>query len=203
MAIDAALFENPLFSFLVWPLVICLSRVADVTFSTLRIIFIAKGQKFLASVMGFCEMLIWVTVMGTIMTHIQSPIYYVAYALGFAFGNYIGVWLEEKIALGVVGLRIITRTDANELVDALQKKELGITSVDAQGAKGPVKVIYMVINRQVLDEVISTIKSYNPKAFYSVEDIRFVNEGVFPPTQGSSRRNRFAKRFRNKIAKKK
>ena len=77
-------------------------------------------------------------------------------------------------------LRVITNKNASELTEFLSSKRFGVTSIEAQGAKGKVNVIYLVLRRNNLSEVIKIIQRFNPKAFYTVEDIRSVKEGTFP-----------------------
>ncbi|MEA3432539.1 MAG: DUF2179 domain-containing protein, partial [candidate division WOR-3 bacterium] len=105
---------------------------------------------------------------------------YIAYGGGFALGTFLGIFIEEKLSIGMVAIRIITQKDASELIQFLQSKNYGITCIDAKGAQGQVKIIFMIIRRQDLKNVIAIINRFNPNAFYSIEDIRFVSEGIFP-----------------------
>ena len=91
-------------------------------------------------------------------------------------GNFVGILIDEKLSIGTVGVRIITRKEAHELIDALKQAKYGITAVDAEGSKGNVKIIFTVVNRQNIQDVIKIVKKFNPKAFYSIEDIRYVSE---------------------------
>jgi len=177
---DASFVDSNLFNYLVLPLLIFLSRVVDVTIGTIRIIFVSKGKKYIAPVLGFFEVLIWILAISRIMQNLDNYINYIAYAGGFAAGNFVGLIIEEKIAMGVMLVRIITQKPADLLIDKLHSLGYGITSVDAQGYQENVSVIYTVIHRNELKKVITIIKQYNPRAFFSVEDVRYVNEGVFP-----------------------
>ncbi|MCU4155993.1 DUF2179 domain-containing protein [Carboxylicivirga sp. A043] len=161
------------------PLLIFLSRVADVTIGTLRIVFLSKGFKVLAPVLGFFEVLIWLLAMTKIFENLDNWFYFIAYAGGFAMGNYIGLIIEERIALGVVNIRIITQKSGVELIKNLSESGYGVTHLDAHGSKGPVHIIYCILKRKDVAEVTEIIKRFNPKAFYTLEDIRFTNSGVF------------------------
>ena len=158
------------------PLLIFFARVCDVSLGTIRIIFISKGIKYLAPFVGFFEILIWILAISQIMQNLSNPFYYLFYAGGFATGNFVGIIIDEKLSIGTVGVRIITRQDARDLVIALKKTNFGITVVDAEGSKGKVKIIFTVINRQNIQKVINIVNQYNPKAFYHIEDIRYVSE---------------------------
>ena len=82
--------------------------------------------------------------------------------------------------LSSVFLRIITHQNWQVLVNALQAQNVGITIMDGHGAKGPVKIIFTIIKRKDIDLVRDIIREFNPNAFYSIEDIRVANQGVFP-----------------------
>jgi len=177
---DISFIDSDLFAWFILPLLIFISRVFDVTFGTLRIIFISKGKKFLAPFFGFFEIMIWLFAIGQVMQNLTNVNYYVAYAGGFAMGNYVGIYIEEKMAIGTLVVRIITKKDASDLIESLKSRNYGITIVDAQGATGSVKLIFTVIKRVDIDEVVGMIKHFNPKAFYSIEEVRGASEGVFP-----------------------
>lgn len=152
----------------------------DVSIGTLRIIFVSKGRKYVAPILGFFEVFIWLLAISSIMENLDNYINFFAYAVGYATGNFIGMLLEEKIALGVMIVRVITQKPADKLITALNNMGFGITSVDAMGSKAEVNIIYTIIHRNEMKKVLDIIKEYNPRAFYSVEDVRYVNEGAFP-----------------------
>ena len=144
----------------------------------------------LAPLLGFFEILIWLLAIGQILSYLTNWVNYVAYALGFALGNYFGLVIENRLALGKVMLRIITKREADDLLDALRGSKFGITSVDAEGKFGDVKIIFMVLQRKDLEGVIDIIKRHNPKAFYSIEDVRYVNDRMIRGSHGQRRSNK-------------
>jgi uncharacterized protein YebE (UPF0316 family) len=171
------------YNYLILPLIIFMARICDVSIGTLRIIFVSRGKKVIAPLLGFFEVLIWIIVIGNIMTNATNMACYIGYAAGFATGNYIGMLVEEKLAMGHVVVRIITPKDAYELINALRDAKIGITCIPAEGAIGKVDVIFTSIHRSDLPLVVDLIKIHNPKAFYTVEDLKYVSEGVFPVHQ--------------------
>lgn len=168
--------DSTAFVYIILPFLVFLARVIDVSIGTLRIIFVAKGLKYFAAMLGFFESLIWLIAVTQVMQNLNSWQTYVAFAGGFAAGNYVGVVLEERIALGNLLIRIITMREADELVNVLWKAGYGVTSVDAQGESGPVKLIFSITKRRNLGKIIDIIKKYNPNAFYTIEDMRYVNQ---------------------------
>ena len=160
------------------------ARILDVTIGTLRIIFVSKGYKNYAALLGFVESLIWLLAVTQVMQRMDNWVTYFSFALGFAVGNYVGMLIEERIAMGSQIVRVITKHDASDLVRYLWDEGYGVTSVDAVGESGPVKLIFMVAKRRKLEKIIGIIKRYNPNAFYTIEDVRFVKETFVPPLAG-------------------
>ena len=193
---ESQLFLNS--DFYIWvvlPFLIFLARVLDVSFGTVRVIFISRGFKYLSPLIGFFEILIWLLAIGQIMKNLSNPACYIAYAGGFAIGNYIGIWIADKLSLGIVLIRVITEKDASQLVELLKSADYGVTSVDGHGTTGQVKVVFTVVPRKEVKQVANLIKKFNPKAFYTIEEVGFVEKGIFPvrKTWGSSG---FSKLFR-------
>jgi uncharacterized protein YebE (UPF0316 family) len=187
---------NPfIYSYIIIPFLIFLSRIIDVTIGTLRIVFISKGLKMIAPLLGFIEVLIWIIAIRAIMENLSNVVTYIAYAAGFAMGNLIGMIIEDKISLGLASIRIITNQDSSDLVDVMREKNYGVTIADAEGSNGKVNIIFTVIRRKNLNDVLKLIKEYNPRSFYSIEDVRYVNMGIFPTMSYSDRENLF-KKFR-------
>lgn len=168
------------FSLVIVPLFIFFARICDVTIGTMRIIFVARGMKMVAPILGFFEVFIWIIAVGQIFQNLTNPLNYFAYAAGFATGNYVGMLIEERLAMGLALIRIITQRDATNLIDYLRAAGYGVTVLDAQGKQGPGKVIFSVIKRKNIKEVERAIHEFNPKAFYSIEDVRHAAEGTFP-----------------------
>jgi len=189
MDVLSTLFDSETFKWIVLPLLIFSARIIDVTLGTIRIIYISRGMKYLAPLFGFFEILIWLLAIGQIMQNLNNILYYIAYASGFAAGNFVGIYIEEMMAVGSVIVRIITQKDATELIRFFRSQGYGITSIDATGATGPVKIIFTAIKRKNLGDVVRHVQRFNPKAFYSVEDVRLAKKGIFPTPKSVGRLN--------------
>jgi len=159
-------------------LAIFCARIIDVSIGTMRIIFLTRGFKYLAALIGFAESLIWIIAISQVMNNVNSWAAYLAFAGGFASGNIAGVWLEEKIALGTLIVRIITTREASGLVEALRIAGFSVTNIDAEGAHGEVLVLFSIVPRKQLPAVVALIRLHNPSAFYTVEDVRFAGSTV-------------------------
>jgi uncharacterized protein YebE (UPF0316 family) len=174
------IFGETFTAWVIIPLLILLARVLDVSIGTLRIILLGKGYKKLAPMLGFVESFVWILAVSQIMQNLNNLYYYVAYAGGFATGTYLGMVLEEKLSLGYVIVRVITHKDATKLIADFRENNYPVTVLDAEGINGKVSVLFLVIQRSLTNDIIEYIKEYNPNAFYSIEDVRFVSGGVAP-----------------------
>lgn len=161
------------------PVVIFFGRICDVTLGTLRIIFVSKGERYKAPIVGFFEVFIWVVIISQIFSHANSIIAYVAYAAGYAAGNYVGILVENRIAFGYQLLRVYTKKEASELIKILNKKNIGATFVKGEGTVSHVHIVEIVIGRKSLDEVVSIVSAFDSDVFYLVEDIRYKRKGIF------------------------
>ena len=173
-------FEGTIFTYFILPFLIFIARICDVSIGTIRIVMVSKGQKMWAPLLGFFEILIWLLAISRIFENLDNWVCYFAYALGYATGNYFGLKLEEKLAMGIVRIQIITRKTAHELIEKMKASGYGLTYHDAKGGSEEVSIIYSIIKRTELPNVVEQIKEYNPNAFYSIEDVRFVSHGVIP-----------------------
>ena len=170
------------------PLMIFLARIVDVSCGTVRTILIVRGLGLLGACIGFFEVLIWLMVIRQIFQQLDNPLCFIAYAAGFAAGNFVGIIIENRISIGRVIVRIITRREADDLVAFLRSAGYGITVIEAEGVTGPVKVIFTIVERSNIEHIVGMIKQSNPQAFYSVEDVRFVSEAVTPHRLPATRR---------------
>lgn len=171
------------YQWIIVPLLIFTARVIDVSMDTMRILYISRGKRMIAPALGFVQVLVWLMAIRQIFLNLSNVACYVAYAGGFATGTWVGMIIEEKLAIGIQVVRVITHKDATELIEFLKKQGYGITSVDGQGATGRVNIIYTIAKRQEIPCVISIIERFNPKAFYTVEDIRAISDTFSLPKQ--------------------
>ena len=171
--------EFDYFSWIILPILIFISRLGDVTMATMRHIFISKGLKKIVPILGFFEVLIWLVAMRQVFSHLDNLACFIAWAAGFSAGTYLGMYIEERLAIGTQIIRIISNEDISALTEALKNRHQGITIVDGHGAIGPVKLIFTIVKRTNKAEVIDLIHLHTPNAFYSLEDVKGSEHGVF------------------------
>jgi uncharacterized protein YebE (UPF0316 family) len=172
----------PIVALLPWmpllPVVVFVAELCVVTLATLRIIFIARGKKLLAPAVGFFEITIWLFAISQVMQHLDDPACFLGFAAGFTLGNYLGMLIEKWLALGTVLVKTVTNKDAGELIHRLQTARFGVTSMDAEGTRGPVKVVFSIVPRRELDDVLGIVRGFDPAAVYSVDEIQEAGPGI-------------------------
>lgn len=164
------------FQFIVLPIMIFFARIMDVSINTIRIIFMLHSRKLLSTILGFFESLIWLLAISQIFQNLTSWPTYLAYAGGFASGILVGMLIEEKLAIGKVVIRVITRQPADTLIEFFTRNGYRYSSVNATSDEGDVNVLFTVIKREKLKMTIAEIKRYNPQAFYTVEGVKRVSD---------------------------
>lgn len=189
MSLFTEMQDSFLFAWVLLPLLIFFARIADQSIGTLRLIFLSKGFRLLAPLLGFFEVIIWLLAVSQIMKHLDNFMCYIAYGAGFAMGNYLGMMLDQKLSIGNVLVRSILRKDNLELIEYLNNHNFGLTVVDADGARGKVKVLFSVIKRKDTAAFVKILHDFEPNAFYTVEDVKSTSEGVF---RGKTRQNLFS-----------
>ena len=170
------------YQFIILPLIIFFARICDVSLGTLRIVFVSKGKKNIAPFLGFFELFIWIAVISELLNNAQSSslICYFAYAGGYACGNFIGMNIEERLALGTQLIKVFSSKDVSGLQKKLNEAGFGTTVVEGDGSAGKTKILYLVINRKTGEQAKKMLIEFDPLIFYVIEDVRSVKSGIFP-----------------------
>jgi uncharacterized protein YebE (UPF0316 family) len=159
------------------PLFIFCLRICDVSVATLRLLSAVRGQKLVAAGLGFVEVLIWIVAVGTVIRNLTSPLLVLGYAAGFSAGTYVGMTIEEKLAMGVAEVRIISRLLGVELAESLRQMGFGVTEIMGQGREGRVEILSAVVPRRAVRGVLDEVERRDPAAFVVVEEPRSIQRG--------------------------
>jgi uncharacterized protein YebE (UPF0316 family) len=165
-------------------LLLCLlifsARVCDVSLGTLRLIMITQGRRPFAAGLGFFEVLIWVTAVSKVVSNLQHPIVAVAYALGFACGNYVGLTIERWAAFGHQVVRVFSR-QGEEMSERLRSLGFRVTLFEGRGRDGPVHSLYTETPRRDVPRLLHEARALDPRCYYVVDDIRVASSASDPP----------------------
>ncbi|MCG6166777.1 DUF2179 domain-containing protein [Leptospira sp. FAT2] len=179
---------NPIFDYVLLPCFIFCARVTDVSIGTIRVILLTREKKAIAASLGFLEVLLWVIVITQVIKNLNNVLCYLAYAGGFATGTFIGMILEEKLAIGYSLLRIISPEHGEEIADKLSKAGYGVTTMNGQGSRGPVKIVFTVLKRKKIRQAMRIVQTVEPDVFYSIENARSTSSAFAEDSPGLLRR---------------
>ena len=175
------------FDFVAWiviPMLIFFARLVDVSLATVRHILVFRGMKKIVPFFAFVEILIWTLAITQVMENISNVAAFFAWALGFSVGTYLGMMIEERLALGHQLVRVIHQETPTGFIDSLKEKGYGVTSLGAQGAFGLVNISLIVSPRKRLGNLLKMLNTMTPQPFYTVEDVRSVCTGAVIPPRG-------------------
>jgi uncharacterized protein YebE (UPF0316 family) len=147
-------------------------RMIDVSLGTFRTIMVVQAKKYLAGSIGFVEVLIWIFAMRYIFQNLDNTFNLIGYALGFSIGNILGIYLEEKVAMGYVQVNIISLRFADKMANELRKANFGVTILPAEGGTGGMSLIVILIRRRDLPSAKQIIDSIDSKSFLTIQHSR-------------------------------
>jgi uncharacterized protein YebE (UPF0316 family) len=162
---------------ILWTLLIFLARLTDVSMGTLRTILIIRGRRGIAAFSAFFEIMVWVLGVSRVITQLDRWYYIVAFALGFASGNYLGSYLEGKIALGYRFAYVVPSEKQTNLAEILRKQGFGVTVIKGEGLKGTEYVYNIVLRRKDIHRFLKTLEANDKKAFYTIMDVYALHGG--------------------------
>jgi uncharacterized protein YebE (UPF0316 family) len=162
-------------------LFIFFARIVDVSMGTLRVILLVKGQRKIAALLGFFEVMIYLIVLGKVVGNIDKPFLIIVYCLGYASGNYVGSKIEEKLSIGRLLVQIIVKEIKCGIVDALRDAGFGVTIFEGEGMDGSSYMLSVITERKKVNELKEIINKLDCGAFLTTMDVRSSLGGYFQP----------------------
>ncbi len=154
-------------------------RVVNQALDTVRFLMTIRGRNGVAWVLGFLETAIWVMTLSAVISQLNNVLYIVAYSAGFATGNSVGVWVEERLALGHMFLRIISPKRGRAIATKLRKAGYGVTEIPARGKDGLVSILNISVRRRDVKKVHDLAEKVDSSAFISSEETRPLRRGFW------------------------
>jgi len=168
-----AIFGDPLWG----PIVIFLLRIVDVTLDTMRVLFMVRGRRLPAGILGFLMALVWIIAVGNAMKHLDSVWHILGYAAGYGTGTMVGITIENFVAFGLIQLRIVSKHGGVEIAEGLRDRGYGATEFSGFGRDGAVEIVQSVVQRAHLNEVLAIVDQFDDTAFVTVEDPQVLRGG--------------------------
>ncbi|WP_129595980.1 DUF2179 domain-containing protein [Anaerophilus nitritogenes] len=163
--------------FILGYLIIFCARIVDVSISVVRTILMVRGKKFQAAALGVLETFIYITILTKIMGQLDNVGNLIAYALGFGTGQMVGIFLEQKMAIGHVTAQIITKADEDELLEILRKEGFGVTVIQGYGREGIKNILNIALQRTMLPKLNEILNEFDKGAFVTIMDTKNIQGG--------------------------
>ncbi|NLL56715.1 MAG: DUF2179 domain-containing protein [Clostridiales bacterium] len=158
--------------------IIFFGKITEVTFATVRIVLVNKGERIKGSIIALVEVILWIFITGTVIVGFtQAPLKALVFAAAFALGTYLGSWLEDQIALGLSTIQIITSEDPAALIAALRANNLAVTTIDAEGREGARKILSIHLKRKRIRKTVKLINNSIPNCMITVTDVKVLKGG--------------------------
>ena len=154
------------------------AKLLEVSIATVRLVLTARGNRLVASMLAAIEITIWIIVTSTVLLGItEDPLRAVAFGLAFVCGIYMGILLEDKLALGLAQIEIIAEFEvAKQLTKIFREHGYGATTFDCEGMDGKKLSIVLKVRRKDVPSTIELLKDFR-ELFVTVTDIRKLTIG--------------------------
>ena len=162
-------------------LLIFIVRVISTALDTLRVIFTMRSNTFWVWMLGFINSAIWVLTFVFVLSDINNIVNVIVYAAGFATGNVIGMWIEDKLAIGFAEVRVISSKWGAAILENLRENDYAVTEILARGKDGTVSVITSSIRRSQIHDFEALVRTIDADAFITKEDVVAVQRGYLRP----------------------
>ncbi len=154
-------------------------RVCDMSLDTLRVLFVMRGKKQIAWILGFLQSVIFIVAIGRVLTQVNNPLNIIGYAAGFATGNVVGMIIEERIAIGHIMMNVISPRRGSAIVSHLRENGYAVTELAGRGKDGMVSLINLSVLRKQVESVHLLVDEIDPEAFITAEDVRPIRHGFW------------------------
>jgi uncharacterized protein YebE (UPF0316 family) len=160
-------------------IIIFFAKIVEVSISTVRIMFVAKGERAKAAIIAFFEILIWIVIVSSVLSNLsEDPVKAVVYAAAFAIGNYLGVFIEGKLALGLSSIQVITKEGTgSEVAKLLRDNNFGVTIIKGEGKETAREILLVHLKRKRIKEAMDLVNSQLENAVIIVNEVKALRGG--------------------------
>jgi uncharacterized protein YebE (UPF0316 family) len=158
---------------------IFISRVLNMALDTVRMLTVMRGMRSITWILGVLQTMLFVVALGSVMNDLSNPIKILAYSIGFATGNVIGMNIEKRLAFGFINMTIISSLRGQELAEKLRSQGHAVTEIPARGKDGSVEILECSVQRKFAPEVQKTVLESDPSAFITSRDIQKIWRGYW------------------------
>lgn len=150
---------------------IFLSRILDVSLSSVRTMFVVKCNKIMASLIAFVEIFIWFyAAKEALVSNSTSLCIIVSYALGYATGTFIGTLINEKFISGIYSLKVSLKGVNEKMIKKLNSICLDVVSLKGEGKN----ILFLEVDKKNYKELVNNIYIIDKSASIVINDAKFI-----------------------------
>ena len=159
-------------------IIIFLAKLLEVSITTVRFVLTARGNRLVASILAAAEISLWLIVASRVLAGLaDDPIQGVIYCIAYACGIYLGIMIEDKLALGLAQIEVIANAGEAQLISAtLREHGYGVTTFECEGLEGKKQSIIVKVLRKDVPTTMSLLREHKD-LFVTVTDIRKLTIG--------------------------
>jgi uncharacterized protein YebE (UPF0316 family) len=174
--LSSLLFSQPIW---VGALIIFMLRLINLSMDTIRILFVIQGRKVIVWILGFLQSIVFVLAIGSVLSQLDNIWFLLAYAGGYSTGTSVGMWIEERLALGYLQVTIISPSLGTAIAENLRSEGFAVTEIPARGKDGMVSILHCSVMRKDLDLLETVTMEADTNAFITTENIRPLRAGFW------------------------
>ena len=159
--------------------IIFIVRVLNMAVDTIRMLTVMRGMRTITWVLGVIQTVLFVVALGSVINDLNNPLNILAYSVGFATGNVVGMMIEKRLAFGFINLTIISAVRGQELADRMRADGHAVTEIPARGKDGTVEILECSVQRKFAPAVQASVLQVDPAAFITSRDIQPLHRGYW------------------------
>lgn len=154
-------------------------KIIEVTLVTIRIVLVNRGEKIKGSIIAFFEVIMWLLIINSVLETLSEDIIkFMLYAIAYSAGNYLGVYIEEKLAIGLSSIQVIMPINtADNACKLLRENHFGVTAIAGEGAKEKKDILVIHLKRRRINEAIKLIHNNVDNAVITINDVKAIRGG--------------------------
>ena len=151
------------------------ARIIDVCLGAFRTVNIVRGNRVIATVIAFFEVLIWYAIAREVLTPKTVSLYIpLSYAAGYATGTFLGTFLSTRLIKGYFTIYIISNAITKKDLKIIKNQGFGVSTLNTIDNK---MMLIIEIDKRRLDKLREIIKNLDQDAFMIINETKYINNG--------------------------
>jgi len=155
-------------------------RLVDMSLFTVRFMLTLRGRRWLTWLFAFGGSLAYVIGVRSVLSNMSDWGKMLGYGAGYATGMLLGMWIEDRLAVGYIQYRIISPGRGAAIIECLRRAGYAVTEIPARGKDGTVALLQSSVPRRHAEEFQHLVFGQDAEAFITEQDVRPLQRGYWP-----------------------